>query len=368
MINTFTQFIKEFRWFTGMLVLLLLTLSLFYGILPGLWFYETVFKPYIFPNVRLFLDHTFGLLPFNSLFFMLSIAIGIAFYQIVLIWRNRKGRGTYIKYGLRILLIPIVLFNLFYWFWGFHYLGESLGEQMGLKSVPINEKRLSEEFKSTLQSLAEIRKEIGLDSTQSYIEYSILNLPTDTVILESGTVVFNEFGLDLYGEPRIKMLYPKGFLHRLNTSGFYNPISGECTIEADLHPLQIPFIKAHEWTHAQGITDEGDANFLAYWITVNSSNLTYQYSGHITYWRYLLSEARRRYPDLYASVTSDTPTGVKKDLIEIRESNNKYPEFMPRTRDLVYESYLKSHGISDGMDSYNRFVAMVVSYKREMKI
>lgn len=219
----------------------------------------------------------------------------------------------------------------------------------------------------TLDQMIFIRHQMKIgDSSTVSIAYE--NAARDTILVHSAPQVLEEFGLKQYSDAPIKSFWPKGILHRLNTSGFYNPFTGECYKERDLHPIQIPFIKAHEWCHAQGVTDEGDANFLAYWICVSSGDLLYAYSGYLEYWRYLSAEIRKLDPDAYNISRENLPFGIKSDLLEIRENLLKYPEFMPDMRDIVYDSYLKSHGITEGMASYNRLVNMVVATKRQKRL
>jgi len=226
---------------------------------------------------------------------------------------------------------------------------------------------MMEEVRQTMGAILSIRESFSIDTLKSMTEAQWTTSP-DAILQKSGREVFASFGLPTFGEPSVKELRPQGFLYRLNTSGFYNPITGECNVEADLHLLQIPFVKAHEWTHAQGITDEGDANFLAYWICIMSDDPSYAYSGHLAYWRYLMRDLKKNFPEHYEEVQQKVIVGVRKDLAEIYESINKYPEFMPRFRDQVYNTYLKTQGISDGMASYNRIVIMVVAHKREKRI
>ena len=346
---------------------LLITIGLFY--IPGLnfWFYRSVYITLVFPLVRFLLDFTWVALPFNGFFSAIGVVLLVVGFCGFKMWKAGSAWPK-LKGPLFLLVSFLLLFlSQFYWLWGYHYLGPNLATHLQLTLKPPSEKRLLEEVNNTLEQLILLRSMLQVPNDNSVSETLTME-HQDEGIIESGKEVFKELNLKVYGRSAVKPLPPDGWLYRWSTSGFYNPYTGECNIESDMHPLQIHFVMAHEWTHAQGITDEGDANFLAYLICVQSLDPYIQYSGHLAYWRYIVRELKKRIPDQYPQVISAVPVGIKKDLQEIRESLDKYPEFLPAVRDAIYDTYLKTHGVSEGLASYNKIVTLVVSYKRARKI
>lgn len=338
-------------------------------IIPGLQtsFFKNVYAPYLFPWIRFALDLLFSSTSILFGYFFLFLWIFMWLRGVIRLIRRIRNKAKTSVVFFKFLGISVAPIVFFYWLWGFNYAREPLSRTLNLqlKSVSINQ--LKNEMEYTLDQMIFIRHQLKIgDSTTVLMAY--LNAAADTILLHSAPEVLEEFGLNHYSNAPVKSFWPVGILHRLNTSGFYNPFTGECYRERDLHPIQIPFIKAHEWCHAQGVTDEGDANFLAYWICVSSGDLLYAYSGYLEYWRYLSAEMRKLDPDAYNFAREGLPYGIRADLLEIRENLLKYPEFMPSVRDAVYDSYLKTHGISEGMASYNRLVNMVVATKRQKRL
>lgn len=344
-------------------------LTLVILLIPGLQvsFYNYLYAPYLFPIIRCLLDILFSSTAFIFGYFFLFLWLFLLFRGLIRLLRRirakAKTRSVLLKF-LGICAAPIVFF---YWMWGFNYAREPLSRTLNLQLKAVSINQLKDEMEYTLDQMIFIRHQMKIGDS-STVSMAYENVFRDTILLQSAPVTLEEFGLTQYSDAPVKSFWPKGILHRLNTSGFYNPFTGECYKEGDLHPIQIPFIKAHEWCHAQGVTDEGDANFLAYWICVSSGDLLYAYSGYMEYWRYLSSEMRKLDPDAYNISREVLPFGIKADLLEIRENLMKYPEFLPDVRDLVYDSYLKSHGIKEGMASYNRLVNMVVATKRQKRL
>lgn len=346
------------------IVLLIFSLCLFYLPVVSDLFYESIYKAHLFKWIRWFQFNFFSNLPFNGFILLIGLVVVYYLYAAWSIFSKEWGAKNFINIAIRIINPIIWIIILFYWCWGFHYKGQTLTKSIKLEVKTLNEKAVREEVGHTLSTLLAIRKSMGVDSVFSITEHGmgeILEFDLDT----HATYIFEQhFDLKTYGPAKVRPFYPRGLLYRLNTSGFYNPLTGECNYEGAMHMLQEPFVKAHEWCHAQGITDEGDANFLAYWICVESDDDFYKYSAYLVYWRYLMYDVKRNFPELYDKARKELPTGIKKDLVEIRATLNKYPEFMPKTRDMIYDTYLKTHGISEGMESYNRLVRMVVAFKR----
>jgi hypothetical protein len=151
---------------------------------------------------------------------------------------------------------------------------------------------------------------------------------------------------------------------RWNTAGIYVPFSGEGHVDAGMLPVQIPFTLAHEMAHGYGVTDEGDCNFIAYLACRSSDDLQIRFAGVLSYWRYVASEYRFVFPDEYKTAFEELPDLVKQILLEIRANDARYPDLLPRFRNTVYDTYLKSQGVHDGLHSYSRVVQLVWAFEQ----
>ena len=148
---------------------------------------------------------------------------------------------------------------------------------------------------------------------------------------------------------------------RFSTAGIYIPYSGEGHVDAGMLPVQIPFTMAHELGHGYGVTDEGECNFLAYIVCTTADDPMVRFSGLLAYWRYVAAEYRRFAPEAYKEQYNALPDLVRTTLQSIYENNRKYPDIMPQTRNLVYDTYLRSNGVDGGLVSYNRIVRWVAA-------
>jgi len=174
--------------------------------------------------------------------------------------------------------------------------------------------------------------------------------------------LLKEIGIPTLGRVRVRKLRPKGLLLRLSTAGIYIPYTMEGHIDGGLHVIQWAATMAHEMAHGYGVTDEGTCNFIAYLTCLKTENKEIQYSGSILYLRYLLSNYKHYYKDEYNELLGMLPSSILEDLKAISKESQKYPDLIPKVRDSVYDYYLKSHGVKEGLKNYSKIIEMVASW------
>ena len=323
---------------------------------------EVYYGQKIYPLVRKILDHSISLLGFPFFYVLL---IGLITWVV---WRVRLLRKTsvrkwssWVDFAKALITLVGWLIFAFYLMWGFNYDRISIEERISWEPAQITESMFVSECKAVAASLGQIRTRNDkiLHETLLRDHYNLL----EVTLRSASAELASELGYSVSGKIRCRRLVPAGILLRWGTAGFYNPLSGECNIDPGLHKLQRPFVMAHEFFHALGVTGEGDCNFLAYVLCQQSPYPLIQYSGELGYWRYLRYSFRKLAPDEYEQVVSELPPSVKEDLQAIDEAIRRYPDLAPRLRNAMYDAYLKSNKIHDGMANYNRIVSMVINWK-----
>jgi hypothetical protein len=344
-------------------VFAVLTILLF--ALPSLHasFYP-VYDKYLFNMViRPVQDFIFCSITFNFFWLIIvSILVHLAFRY----WQCWQGGSSLRFVGLGIHLVLrriLLLFSLFYWLWGFHYLGFRANDFFGLRLMALKEERVKDEINRTLEHLLSLRYSMGYGDASLLPDSVLMSVPDDD-LLQDCKGLFEDWRIEIKGDAAWKVFWPEGALLRIGTLGFYNPYTGECQLDKAVHPLQLSFIKAHEWTHAQGITDEGDANFLAYLICLHSDNSAVVYSGQLEYFRHLLRALRGINPEIYQLTLGLLPSGISEDIAAIRQRYDAFPTIMPNFRDAIYDTYLKVNSVPEGIQSYDRLVKMVFAWQR----
>ena len=142
------------------------------------------------------------------------------------------------------------------------------------------------------------------------------------------------------------------FYEMAGVGGQYDPFAFETLLNAGFLPFEIPRALAHEWSHAAGFGDEGDANLIGTLAALRSSDPLIRYSG--AYWTYgELPESDRKRIHLSPAVIADFNAGRDRFL--------RY--YTPQLFDLswgLYDRYLKANGVAGGVVSYSHFLRMLV--------
>ncbi len=323
---------------------------------------EAYYSRLIFPAIRATLDVVFGWWPVPASALVIAAALGCLGWQVLA--QVRKGGSAYAKtlFGVMAIVrwasIVVVAFMLL---WGFNYGRVPLSEQLELDTRPLSSEELWQELEQSAKFVSILRTQLPLSDTTDY-ESLPLSQGAEARIRHTLKNQLAALDLPAAGTVRIREVVPGGLLH-FNTSGVYFPLTGEAHLDEGLHSLQKPFVMAHEMAHGFGITDEGACNFLAWLACTRADNLYIRYSGHLTYLRYVGSAVRRRDPAEYAAFRQNLPRAVQADLNSIAENNNRYREIAPVLRDAVYDQYLKSQGVADGMASYSRVIGLVAAWR-----
>jgi hypothetical protein len=317
----------------------------------------------MFPIIRYVLDLVWCLLPFASIYILIPLLI-FAFinnfirHKVQLRFQNIKKITT--RFLLLFVKYSCLTICVFYCFWGFHYLAPNPALKMNLTIKSISKAALLEELLLTKDSL--------IQTYNSKINSNTLNINK----LKQETFTFCKKNLNPNLQYHInqsvlvsvRQIYPKGWLSGFGASGIYNPFTGECNLDAGLHPIQKPYTIAHELTHACGITDEGFCNFVAYLVCTGSKNIDSRYSGFLMYWRTVGAEYKAIDPEAYKFLRASLPPKIIADLDNINATMLAMPNFISNHTQ-IYDAFLKSQGQQEGVESYNKVIGLVRAYRKK---
>lgn len=328
------------------------TILLFISLLPVLALllpdtlrntFGDLYQASLFVAIRNVYDHLLGRLPFPSFYWLL--ALWISFLLFPLFRRARRVRRKLANLAFRIIFV----FGCFYWLWGFNYMAASPQDRMGLQRSKISIDHLENAFCRELDLINYARpKTIRFDK-----------ISIENEVRENVRLVLENAGITTAGRPRVRTLKPHGVLLRLATAGVYMPFVGEGQIDGGMHQIVQPFTMAHEMSHAFGVGHEGSCNFVAYLAGLNSPDPLFSFSVHISYWRYLAAEIKKLDPERYKRLWKEVGPEIKRDINEINEYYNRYPDLIPLARSPVYDQYLKMQGMKEGLGTYLQIISWV---------
>jgi hypothetical protein len=310
--------------------------------------------------IRWILSHTFGLLPIPGVTILFLGSLVLFWYTAIRPLRRKKWNAWTLIRGM--ITTGCALVFLFQFLWGFNYARPAWDQRLGLELQGMTALQLADEYQRTTDELiaagALIRDVTSLNGWSRTAHEQAIVGPLREVL--------KEFHFPLSSRPRVRIVRPKGILMRWNTAGIYVPFSGEGHVDDGMLPVQIPFTLAHEMSHGYGVTDEADCNFLAYLACQKSQDPQVRFAGIFGYWRYVAGEYRYQFPDDYAAQYDNLPPLIRELLAEIRTNDARYPDLLPKLRNQVYDTYLRTQGIPDGLQSYSRVVQLVWAYENRL--
>ncbi len=333
---------------------------LIYYLLPyNSSFVERYYYQCIFKYVRIVFDHSFGLLPIPGIYILFAILL-FTLIKYLIRFRAKLRQGDLAKVILRNLFVDSItlisaLIIAFYWLWGFNYKRISFHEKNHFAPQTIKEDWLFDEMKTVHNAMTHLRKKADFSD----------GLPGD-LESECRNALIPALHACLYyptGTVRVRRIKPKGSLLLWSTAGIYLPFVSEGHIDDGLHPITKPFTLTHEMTHGYGITEESACNFISFLACVNSESAYLQYSGWMGYFRYLLAACRRTDSARYRTFLETSNPKILSDIQEIYDHHEKYPSILPKLRDLVYNRYLKSHGIKEGTINYSMMIRLAANWQ-----
>ena len=316
-------------------------------------------------KIRVFIDSFVPQIPFPLFYVFWVFAIFLIAYCARHLFKNLSWKRRIWNFSFSILNLAGGVIFFFMILWGFNYNRVPVAAQLDLATEQLTLEEIKEQLEYQTGILTQMRESIlELKNVDSNVPaYSIvMPLDLENQMRESLEIVLKKNNYPTDGAVNIRFLKPKGLLFGFNSSGIYLPFVGEGHIESALHPLQIPFVMAHEMAHGYGFGDEGVCNFWAYLSCVHSTNLYVRYTGHLSYWRYLASAWKRVEPALYQDFRDNLPTELQTDLNTINERLRSYPSIFGSGKNVVYDSFLRAQGIESGLENYNVVIPMVKSY------
>ncbi|NNE26245.1 MAG: DUF3810 family protein [Saprospiraceae bacterium] len=306
-------------------------------------FYLNFYLKGAFQVIRVVFDYSFGLLPIS----MIYVIVPLFFYYFLN--KNFSNWKSFLA-GLGAALIWIV--NLFYITWGFNYTQGSAYKLLSMSRVQLDSLYIQKAFEDQTKILESLKP--GADT--AYHFYTIQG-----EIRSSQEQLLQNWDFPTAGRVQVRKLLPGMLLH-FRTSGIYIPHAFQGHLDKGLYYKQHPFTIAHEMAHGYGITDESVCNFVAYLTCKNVDNPLIRYSAELAYWRYLAKYYRYYFPEEYKVIREGLSAEVQNDLAQINAHISKYKDWMPALRDLMYDNYLKTHGVKAGIRSYDQMIQLIASY------
>lgn len=194
------------------------------------------------------------------------------------------------------------------------------------------------------------------------------NLPADAASRDAGRAlasaaaamrdIFREWDGATPAIPSRVKATPKGLLLFNSTSGICAPFTLEAHVDGALPDTWFVSTGAHELAHIAGMCREEEAEFIGYAAGLRASDPFARYAAALNLY---LDIARQLPSQQYREAVEKLPETAREDIKRMREISQRYRvDWFSKISWRVYDSYLKSQGIAEGVKNYQRGVALFV--------
>ncbi|MDX6181771.1 DUF3810 domain-containing protein [Flavobacterium sp. Fl-77] len=303
----------------------------------------------------------------------IPFSVGDCIYFIVIIllirwfWKNRKTWKLNWKDNLlKALSFLSVLYFLFHFLWAYNYYREPLFEKIKIQKE-YSDADLLLFTKKLIAKTNEIQSEITKnDSSKVVFPYS--QEQAFKMNLNGYEHLAKEHPSFEYKKLSIKKSLFSLPLTYMGFGGYLNPFTNEAQVNDLLPMYNFPTTSSHEMAHQMGYASESECNFIGVLASVKNDNLYYQYSGYSFALRYCLGIWQFKNEKIFNQLKKQTHIGILKNYKESQDFWKKYETPIETGFEIFYDNFLKTNNQKDGMDSYSKFVDLMVNYYKTREL
>ena len=289
----------------------------------------------------------------------------IAIYFIIKwFWNQRKSWKLDWKNNLlQIISVFSIGYFCFHLFWGINYYRVPLFEKMNI-SKDYSDADLLNFTKKLITKTNAIQYQITKnDILKVKFQYSKEQVFNENLngfqLLATIYPYFN------YSNPSIKKSLISLPLTYMGFGGYLNPFTNEAQVNY-LGPMyNFPTTTCHEMAHQLGYASESEANFIGFLASVKNKNTYFQYSGYSFALRYCLHYWFVRDETVLKQLLKTIHPGILENYKESELFWKKYETFIDTGFRLFYDQFLKMNQQKEGIESYSRFVDLMVNYYKD---
>ena len=275
-----------------------------------------------------------------------------------LLTRPHKGRRL-CRVGLTALCTALSVYAGFCLLWGVFYGADSFQDRSGLTARGGTVEELAALTERFAEKVSALSNQIQRD------ENGCFAVPRSAIFADAMTAydgVVEEF--DCLKKPNAA---PKAFVSSrgmsyLDFSGFYFPFTGEANLNDESPACYLPANICHELAHQQGIATEQECNFVGILAAITAESPAYQYSGYLMGYVHLANALYRAAPETWQTLRDSLPDTVRADLRQNSAYWAQFDGLVNTAATKVYDGFLKSNGLTDGVQNYGTAVDLLLAY------
>jgi energy-coupling factor transporter transmembrane protein EcfT len=322
------------------------------------FFPELIEKYYsngLYPYISKFSRNAFGWIPFSFGDFLYTILMFWLIYWLYKNWKMPWKCKT-----IAVLSFLSLFYFAFHFLWAFNYYRLPLFQKMSIKKE-YSDAQLLDFTKKVIAKTNEIQFQITKDTAQK-----IKNPWTQQQIFEKSMAGYQTlareypfFEYQIPSQKKSLFSYP---LTYMGFGGYLNPFTNEAQVNDMIPMYNFSSTVCHEMAHQMGYASESEANFIGFLAASKNEDLYFKYSAYSYALKYCLSNWDVRNPKMLKQLLKTIHPGILKNFKESKEFWQSHETFIETGFKVFYDNYLKINQQEDGLDSYSKFVDLMVNY------
>ena len=307
------------------------------------------------------------------IYLLLVIILVIKLIESLYVLKNKFNLHSFwpdlLNFGKKLLMRLVQLYVVFMLLWGLNYRKSSPAQSFQISiDTSYSEVQLDSLSLQLIDQLNLTRQKLP-DSVIDKLNYKQVFDHT----LREYKEIQNSYPFLQLEKPVLKKAHFPTWGDYIGYLAFYQPITGEAIIRADVPLLTLPFTSCHELAHQMGYASEAEANFIAFVVASKTSDPVFKYSMLIQLFTYSQSEhlsliAKTGNFDKWKTIVNRNKTLLDAKVIEDRKKIKEF--FIQRQHLLVpastslYDQFLQWNKQAKGIKSYDEVLLWVLAYNK----
>jgi hypothetical protein len=331
------------------------------------FFPESVERYYsngLYLNISHFLRTILGRIPFSLGDCLYIILI---FFFLKWFWNKRKSwKQNWKDNSLQLLRFFSIFYFLFHILWALNYYRQPLFEKMKIKREYTDADLLDFTKKliaKTNQIQIQLTKSDSLKVVFPYSQEQVFTMNLNG---------YNNLSKQHHNFHFITLSTKKSLfsvpLTYMGFGGYLNPFTNEANVNY-LGPMySFPMTTNHEMAHQMGFANETECNFIGFLASVKNDDLYIKYSGYSYALRYCLGILEYSNEESFDELLKTVHPGILKNYQESINFRKEYKTPIETGFHLFYDQFLKLNQQKDGIESYSKFVNLMVNYYKDNEL
>jgi len=177
-----------------------------------------------------------------------------------------------------------------------------------------------------------------------------------------------EYSFFEYKNPSIKKSLFSLPLAYMGFGGYLNPFTNEAQVNDKLPMYGFPMVVCHEMAHQMGYGSESECNFIGFLACIKNDDLNFQYSAYAMTLRYCLNAIEEQNLANLKPIIAQINPGILANFKESETFWENYETPIETGFKLFYDNYLKMNQQKDGLDSYSKFLDLLINFYKEKQL